>query len=461
VKLHRYQEVAVEHLHANPRSALFLDMGMGKTASVLTALTPDHFPVLVVAPKRVAAETWPAETAKWRPDLSLVHAVGTPSQRKAALAQRKGGPGQRKGVLAKGSDIIVIGRDNMADAVAFGPWQTVILDESSGFKDKTTARWKAAKKLVTSAEYVHELTGTPSPNGLMDLWAQVALLDGGARLGRTLTIYRERFFHVGTTDKGRPKIAPNGVVYGWDLNDGAEERITELISDICMSLDSADHLDLPPVTRNIVSTPMPPKARKAYRDMAEDLVVQLEILGEPVYTAKNAAVMTGKLSQITAGFLYPDKTRPSDPTTNLHTAKLEALEDVIEGTGSPVLVFYRFRHELERIKARFPQAEMIDAPDAISRWNRGEIPVMLAHPASAGHGLNLQHGGHTIVWTTLPWSLEEHQQANARLARQGQTKPVVIHYLMVPDSVDHAILDRLDGKATVEQALRRALNRDV
>ena len=352
-----------------------------------------------------------------------------------------------------GADLTVISRDNMADAIAYGPWKTVILDESSGFKTKTTARWKDAKVLTARASYVHELTGTPAPNGLMDLWAQVALLDGGQRLGRTLTIYRERFFHVGVTDKGRPKILDNGTVYGWDLNDGAADKIYALLSDICMSLDSQDHLDLPPVTRNLISVPIPAKARKAYQDMKKDLVADLEILGSPVYTAANAAVMTGKLYQITAGFLY------GDTTTDLHEAKTKALAKVVEGTGSPVLVFYRFRHELARFKAAFPTAETIDAPDAITRWNTGQIPILLAHPASAGHGLNLQHGGHTIVWTTLPWSLEEHAQANARLARQGQADPVVIHYLLVPDSIDHAVLRLLDGKATVEQALRDALNK--
>ena len=405
-------------------------MGLGKTATVLQALTPDHLPVLVIAPKRVAENVWPVEASKWRPDLSVAVAAGTPAKRRAALAS--------------GADIVAIGRDNIKD-VTPGQFRTVVADEMSGFKNRGSARWKTARKITEAAAYVWGLTGTPAPNGMMDLWGQVFLLDRGEALETTLTKYRSRYFDAG-------RRLPNGVTIDWHLKPGARERIEDRLAPTCLSMRSVDHLDLPPVTINRVTVPMDSATSKAYARMAQDLVVQIE---DSTHTADNAAVLTGKLSQITAGFLYGEE---GEETTPIHTNKVSAAVEIVEGTGSPVLVFYRFRWEKEALLDALPQARTVDEPGIVQEWNRGEVPVMLASPASAGHGLNLAEGGHTIVWTSLPnWDLELWEQANARLARQGQTQPVVIHVLLSPDTVDTAMLARLQGKADLQQAVMMAL----
>lgn len=405
----------------------------GKTRTTLEALTPEHLPCLVVAPKRVAAEVWPVEILKWRPTLSYALAAGTPTQRGAALLS--------------GEDITIISRDNLADATIL-PWKTVILDELSSFKNRTTNRWKSAKVLALGARYVWGLTGTPAPNGLMDLWAPVYLLDQGQRLGKNITTYRNRFFRPG-------RQLANGVITEWIPKPGAAEKIQELLQDICMSMTADTRLDLPPVTYNDIHITLPPAAKKAYRLMRDELIVDMELLGgTEIHTAASAAVMSNKLSQISAGFLYPNDLGGS--LTRLHDEKVAAVQEVIDGTGSPVLVFYRYKQELVQLMAALPGARSMDEPNIIKAWNAGTVPVLLAHPASAGHGLNLQYGGHTIVWTTLSWNLEEWQQANARIARQGQTQAVVIHRLMAAP-VDQGMVNRLDGKADVQDALRTAL----
>lgn len=431
VRLHGYQQLAVDHLHRNPHAALFLDMGLGKTAVVLRALTPEHLPVLVTAPKRVAEHVWPAEAALWRPDLSIAVAVGSPAQRAA--------------VLQGSADVIVVGRDVLRDAVPEqARFRTVVLDESSGFKTRNSLRWKTARKLVKSMPNVWELTGTPSPNGLMDLWAPTYLLDGGQRLESALTRFRSRYFRPG-------RQLANGVVTEWILRDGAAEKIHAAVEDICLSMDGEGRIELPPVTYNEVAVPLSPGTRRVYQRMKNDLVADLDLLGD-MHTAANAAVLSSKLSQITAGFLYSDAMDGTSDT--LHRDKVAALREIIEGTGSPVLVFYRFIAEREMIRAALPElVHTLDELGVLDRWDQGKVPVLLAHPASAGHGLNLQRGGHTIVWSTPTWSLEEHMQGNGRLARQGQTHPVVIHYLVSPDTVDVAILDRLREKKTSQQAL--------
>lgn len=429
MELHAYQRRAVRHLHNNDRAALLLDLGLGKTAIVLSALTPEHLPALVIAPKRVAENVWHVERNIWRPGLTLSVAAGS--------------PGKRQDALHSGADIVVIGRDNIAD-VQPGTFRTVVLDELSGFKSRSTKRWRHARKLCGSATYVWGLTGTPTPNGLLDLWAQLALLDNGDRLGKTLTAYRSRWF-----DPGRQ--LPNGTIVDWRLKPGAEAAIHEAISDVCLSMSAADLLDLEPVTHNRIATPIPASARKVYERLERDLVATLDMTGTAV-SAASAGVLTGKLSQVTSGAIYRDAP-DNDQHEVLHTAKTEALREIIDGTGSPVLVFYRFRHELASIRAAVPEAEMIDSPGIIERWNAGQVPVMLAHPASAGHGLNLQRGGHTMVWSSLDWSLELWQQAIGRLARQGQRHPVTVHRLAVPGTVDDLIWDRLNDKVSVQDAL--------
>lgn len=428
MKLHAYQELARDFLRGRPRSGLFLDMGLGKTATTLCALRPEHLPALVVAPKRVAEHVWPVERELWRPDLSLALAAGEPVQRKTALARR--------------ADITVISRDNLKDA---GPdYRTVILDELSSFKTRSSTRWKLARKITSKAEHVWGLTGTPAPNGYLDLWAQMFLLDRGERLGTSSIGYRNRYFIA----YGQ---LPNGVLIDWRPREGAEERIREKIEDICLYMSSADELDLPPVNFNVLQVQLPPTVRKHYQVLKTDLVLDLELLGEEIYSAANAAILSNKLSQIAAGFIFSDA---QDGTyTELHSAKLEALREVREGTGDNLLVFYNYVPEAKRIREAFPEARMLDEPGAIPSWNRGEISMMLAHPASAGHGLNLQHGGHTAVWTSLTWDLELFLQANGRLARQGQTHPVIVHMLSAEKTVDETIFHRLENKEFTQEVL--------
>lgn len=433
-QLHDYQHVASAHLREHPRSALFLDMGLGKTASSLSAIEPRHLPVLVVAPKRVASDVWPIETREWRPDLSLSLAAGTPDQRARAIA--------------RGADITVIGRDNLKDVAARGTYSTVILDELSGFKTRASQRWKLARQLLRRTRHVWGLTGTPAPNGLMDLWAQMYLLDEGMRLGESLTMYRSRYFTPG-------RQLASGVVTEWLLRPGADARIHDMISDICLSMGTEGRINLPPVTYNTIRVNLPPAVMAVYKRMKRELVADLSLLGGEIHTAANAAVLTNKLSQISAGFLYPDE--PGGTVSELHREKCAAVTEVVEGTGSPVLVFYRYKAEREQLLAALPGARTIEEPGVIPAWNEGRVPVLLAHPASAGHGLNLQHGGHTIVWTSLPWSLEEWQQGNKRLARQGQRHPVVIHVITAERTVDSAINERLTTKTSVQDALLKHL----
>jgi len=437
--LHDYQVEAVAFLHKVKTGALFLDMGLGKTAICLSALNEDSLPALVTGPKRVAENVWHSEAALWRPDLKVVVAAGSPAKRLAALQS--------------GADIVVIGRDNLADAVPHAQrFRTLIMDELSGWKNKASNRWKAAKKIISCPTITHVwgLTGTPMPNGLLDLWPQVFLLDQGERLGKTLTGYRNRYF----SPAGQ---LPNGVITKWDVRPGADKRIHTLLEDVCLSMGTEGRVKLPPLSVNNIQVPLPPAARKVYKDMKDDLVADMSLLGGEIHSAQNAAVLTSKLAQITAGFMYVDdadiRGRQYDV---LHKEKANILAEVVEGTGDQVLVAYRFQAELDLLKEALGQlAHTLDEPDIINRWNaaRGEVPVLLVHPASAGHGLNLQHGGHTMVWATVPWSLEEYQQTNKRLFRQGQQQPVVIHHLVSPHTVDEAILARLEGKKTVQQAL--------
>ena len=430
MKLHPYQIAAVEYLRAHPFAALWLDMGLGKTASVLAALPPDAFPVLVAAPPRVAREVWPDEAEIWRPDLRIQLIDGPPKQRAKQWAAE--------------ADIYAVSREILAEAVKAGPeWRTLVLDESSGFRTRGTKRWRAARALVNlpSITRVWQMTGTPSPNGLLNVWAQIYLLDRGERLGRTLGGYRERYF----SPTGR---LPSGVITGWAIRPGAEDRIHKLLEDIVLAMEG--RVDIPPSSLNVVKATLPPAAAKAYKEMKRTMVADLSILGGVTHSATTAATVSNKLSQIAAGFIYDDDGAGVD---RIHSAKIDALREIVEGTDSPVLVFYRYREEAAMIQEAFPEAVSVQESDSVKRWNQGEIPLLYAHPASAGHGLNLQHGGHTIVWTSLPWSLELWQQANKRLARQGQKHPVVIHTIEARGTLDPAIHRVLDQKASVQAAL--------
>jgi hypothetical protein len=434
LRLHDYQLVAVDHIHRNEDGAgLFLEPGLGKTCVALTALEPRHLPALVIAPKRVAENVWPAERKKWRPDLSLALAAGSPAKRKAAIREL--------------ADITVIGRDNLKD-VPVGIYKTVILDELSSFKSRASQRWKMARQFCKTAKYVWGLTGTPAPNGLLDLWAQCFLVDSGASLGRTLGSYRDRHF--------TPKPAlRNGVIPGWDLDPGEDEVIHALLEKRYLSMKAVDHLDMPDRVFNPIKVTLPPKARRAYDQMASrDMVARFEN-GE-VRTADGAAAATNRLSQIAAGFLYPDTDGhllDQTDTLWLHDEKTAALVDKLEEIQTPVLVAYRYQEERDRILKAVPHAVPIEKFDQAA-WDAGDIPVLVTHPQSAGHGLNLQYAGaHNIIWTSLTWSLEEWDQFNARLWRQGQKDTVIIHALMAEDTIDEAIKMRVEDKIDVQDAL--------
>jgi hypothetical protein len=434
--LHDHQVKAVEHLHKNPRAGLFLPVGAGKTLSVLAATTPEHLPMLVVAPKQVAEHVWPAETARWRPDLTIALAAGTPAKRAAAFARE--------------ADITVVSRDNLADALKYPKrFATIVLDESQSFKSRSSARWKAARKLTKDAAHVWVLTGTPAGNGLLDLWAQVYLIDNGERLYPQITRFRQRYFYP-------EKVLPNGVVAKWGIKPGAEEAIYKVLGDVCLHIP-LDGLDLPEITYNTVPVGLPPPVQRMYDTLKKDGVVSLELLGGDVYAAPTAATLSNRLTQVTAGIFYSENGDGS--YEGLHVEKLRALSEIVETTEGGVLVFYRYRAEMERILQLLPQARKVTDKGAIDAWNARELPVMVAHPASAGHGLNLQFGGSVIAWCSLPWSLEEWIQANGRLHRQGQENRVMVHMLTVPDSIDGNIFDVLQGKRTVQQALLDALTR--
>ena len=423
VKLRPYQELARDFLRINNRAGLFLDMSLGKTAISLSALEPRHLPVLVIAPKRVAERVWETERVKWRPDLSMSLVVGS--------------AGERRDAIAAGADVTVISNHPSFLKELKPVYKTIIIDESSVFRDKTTERWKAARKLCLLADNVWALTGTPVPSGLMGLYAQMLLIDKGERLGTTLGGYRSRYFYAGQT-------LPSGTVIEWILRDEAEAAIHAKIQDVCLYMSARDELDLPEPILNVIDVPLPDNVRKHYKEFKKTLVLDMELLGDGIYSAANQAVLVNKLRQLTSGFIFSDD---QDGTwTKLHTAKLDALQEVVDGTGDNLLVFYNFRPEREMIRAAFPQARMMDEKGALDAWDQAELPMMLAHPASVGHGLNLQLGGHTAVWYSLTWDLELYLQANARLPRPGQEHQVIIHSLEVEGTVDKLVAANLATK---------------
>lgn len=326
------------------------------------------------------------------------------------------------------------------------PFATVVIDELSSFKSRTAKRWKALRKCRARIRRIWGLTGTPAPNGLMDLWAQMALIDGGARLGRRIGGYRERYFVPGQRS--------GHVVYNWVPRPGAEDAIYARLADVAVSMRAKDELRLPGRVDNVVDVELPTEAITEYRRFEREQAVELS--GEDV-TAASAAALAGKLLQWANGAVYDD----GGEAREVHRAKLDALAGILEeAQGQPVLAFYAYRHGRERILAAFPFAEVLDAhadDGLIERWNRGEVPLMLAHPQGTGHGLNLQAGGHIAVWLGLTWSLEAYQQACARLDRQGQKDTVIVHHLVAKGTVDERVMDVLAGKATLQDAMMDAL----
>lgn len=436
-KPHNYQAQATAFVEEHPEAALFLGLGLGKTVITLTAvwnLLFDSFQasrVLVVAPLRVARDTWPAEAQKWDHLQGLTVAVAVGNRR------------ERLQALMTGADVTVINRENLdwlvnASGVEW-VWDMVVIDELSSFKNHQAKRFKALIRVRHLVRRIVGLTGTPTSNGLMDLFAQYRLLDRGERLGRYISRYRERWF---VPDKRNAQQ-----VFTWKPRDGAEEEIYQAIGDITLSMRTCDHLTLPELTVTDYPVTMSDGERGVYERMARDMVVALD--GQEI-DAANAAVLAGKLTQLASGAIYDQ----DGAWVEVHQRKLDALEDLLEAAnGNSVLVAYWYAHDLERIQARFPEARALKTSKDITDWNDGKIPLALVHPASAGHGLNLQAGGSILVWFSLTWSLELYQQTVGRLYRQGQTQPVSVIRITTRNSIDTQILAALEAKNTTQTAL--------
>ena len=435
-KPHEYQAYATEYILNHPIVAVLLDMGLGKSVITLTAifdLTLDSFlvrKVLVIAPLRVARDTWPAEIEKWDhlKGLKYTVVVGSEVQRKTALMKR--------------AQVYIINRENVEWLIARSgipfDFDMVVIDELSSFKSHQAKRFKSLMKVRPKVNRIVGLTGTPSSNGLMDLWAQYRLLDMGQRLGRFIGRYREDYF---VPDKRNQQV-----IFSYKPKPGAEEAIYRLISDITISMEGADYLKLPELVINEVDVKLSEKEMKILDVMKRDLIATVK--GEEI-TAANAAALSGKLLQMANGAVYDDQ----GTVLYIHDRKLDALEDLIEAAnGKPVLIAYWFKHDLSRIQKRF-EVEVLSTSDSIKRWNDGEIPIAAIHPASAGHGLNLQAGGSTLVWFGLTWSLELYQQTNARLWRQGQKETVVIHHLISKGTIDERVMKALNDKNNTQSAL--------
>ena len=441
---HEYQQRAVDFILEHQACGLFLEMGLGKTAITLTAidkLMNDRFEVsrvLVIAPLRVAEDTWSRESAKWDhlKHLRISKILGSAAER-------------RKAVKAE-ADIYVINRENvvwlvehLAEQKTRWPYDMVVIDELSSFKSNQSKRFKALKKMRPMMDRVVGLTGTPAANSLEDLWAEMYLLDRGQRLGATLTNYRSNYF--------RPAWGNGMIVYKWQATPGAMKAITGKIADITMSMKAEDYIELPDRIDSTVQVKLTAAEMKKYKEMEEKSLLELD--DQDSIIALDAAAVMSKLLQMANGFIYNE----AHEAIRLHKAKLEALDELIEAADGPVLVFYNFQADKEQLLEHFKDAEVLDDDKTISRWNSGQIPIMLAHPASVAYGLNLQEGGHIIAWYGVPWSLELYQQANARLHRQGQEKPVLIYHIMAEGTADEQVMKKLSEKDMTQSALIEVL----
>lgn len=442
---HDYQTYATEFIEEHPVAAVLLDMGLGKSVITLTAiknLCLDTFEVqkiLVIAPLRVARDTWKAELEKWEHLRCIKYsvAVGTEAERKAALQNP--------------ANLYIINRENVGWLIEQSglpfDYDMVVIDELSSFKSHQAKRFRSLMKVRPTVKRMVGLTGTPSSNGLMDLWAEFRLLDMGKRLGRFITHYRDEFF--------RPDKRNGQVIFSYKPKDGAEEEIYRRISDITISMKSTDFLQMPECVINEVDVSLSDKEMKMYNGLKKDLVLAIS---NKEIDAVNAGALSNKLSQMANGAVYDEDKNYIE----IHDRKLDALEDLIEqANGKPVLVAYWFKHDLERIKKRFTVREIKTSKD-IADWNNGSIPVAVIHPASAGHGLNIQEGGSTLIWFGLTWSLELYLQTNARLWRQGQkSKTVVIHHIITKGTIDERIMKALRTKETTQYALMDAVKAEI
>lgn len=440
---HPYQEHGIDHVLQNPYCGLFLDMGLGKTAVTLTAINRLMFEefetskVLVIAPKKVAEDTWARESQKWDhlKHLRLSIILGTERQRIEALRAK--------------ADIYIINRENVDWLVTHlggaWPFDTVVIDELSSFKNPSAVRFKAMRTVRPKMKRVIGLTGTPAPNGLEDLWAQLYLLDQGERLGKTITGYRTQYFtktpYVNYPDYKLKQAS-------------CEQQIYSKIEDICVSMKAKDYLQLPKRIDRVKVVKLPAKTMQSYLAFEKDLILSMPDVEE--ITAVNAAALSTKLLQFSNGAIYDSESNWHE----VHREKLEALEEEIEAAnGNPVLCFYSYKHDLERILKYFKALKpvVLKGSAEVERWNKGEIRLLLAHPASAGHGLNMQDGGHVLVWFGLQWGLELYQQAVARLDRQGQTKPVINSRIVCEGTIDEEVLTSLQDKAVRQDALLAAI----
>jgi SNF2 family DNA or RNA helicase len=438
-QLHPYQQELIAQAKSTPNLGLFLPPGLGKTATTLTIIAEQfEGKTLIIAPKRVAETVWEAECQKWEhlSHLTTSKIMGSPAQRISSLNTK--------------ADIYLINLENVAwlcglsDKLVF---TNLVIDESSRFKDPSTKRFKALKKHLKGFSRRLILTGTPTPQGVADLWSQVGILDLGERLETSLTKFRDKYLQPDQINRH------TRVVYSWKPKLGADLQIQEKISDICYSLKAEDYLQLPECTKLYHSINIDKNVRNQYDQLRKDMVVDIK---KEKITAPTAAALANKLLQFTSGAIY----NQDGEAQEVHRSKLEYLESIMEESSSPTLVFYHFKHSLQRIRLQFPQAVVLD-DDNIAAWRRGEIRMLLAHPQSGGIGLNLQcNVGETAqtIWFDLPWSSENYIQANARIYRQGQEKPVIIHHLTVAKTIDEQVVKVLDGKINLQDALLNALN---
>lgn len=437
---HAYQKRATQFILAHDACGLFLEMGLGKTVIALTAideLINDRFEVqkvLVIAPLRVAEDTWSRESKKWEhlQHLRISKILGSAADRIRALKQN--------------ADVYVVNRENVVWLVEYleenrirWPFDMVVIDELSSFKNNQAKRFKALRKMRPMMDRVVGLTGTPAANSLMDLWAEMYLLDRGERLGRTLTAYRGNWF--------RPGYGNGYVTYKWEPRRGALEDITKRIADITVSMKAEDYLTLPDKIETTIEVDMGETGTKLYKEMEKESLIELE--GADEIVALDAAAVMSKLLQMANGFIYDQ----AHNSIHLHEAKLEALEEIVEAADAPVLVFYNFQADKDAILAKFHDARLLENDSTIEDWNRGKIKMLLAHPASAGYGLNLQEGGHIMAWYGLPWSLEQYLQAVARLQRQGQKYPVMVYHIIAKGTVDEQVMKSLASKDMTQSAL--------
>lgn len=443
---HLYQQYCIDRICTDPAIGLFLDCGLGKTAITLSAIKRLKYEmwcvkkVLIIAPKKVAESTWNSEAAKWK-DLNclrLVHALGSAAQRKAALQEQ--------------ADVYLINRENTQWLVDYygrdWPFDMVVIDESSSFKNHRAKRFRALKLVRSRINRIVELTGTPNPRGLMDLWAQVFLLDGGKRLGRTISAYRDAYFV--------PDKRNRTTIFSYAPKPGATEEIYSRISDICISMKAEDYLDLPELVYHDIPVVLDAAAQKAYNRLERDTLLQVD--DDTVITAGTAATLRGKLLQLCNGAVYDEEGN----VITVHDCKIEALLETVEQlNGQHAIICYNFRHDkdrlLEALKATQLRVVVYEGKAQEDEWNAGNIDLLLMQPASCGYGLNLQDGGHHIIWFGLNDSLELYQQTNKRLHRQGQPHPVIVHHLLVQGGTDEDVIKSLSGKADVQDSLLEAL----